>query len=281
MFRVRVFAGDAPFDDGLIGRRALSDAHGVELHVHGNTAVWSAAMGRDDAIHGSDWALRVGDPDPAVRTEALATGRAHVSAHMARARSTAELALLSTQLPDRVAAWWDAQRSANAARTWLRRTGALGAQALDRVRAGIRVAIDGAPNSGKSRLFNALAGAELSSVADEIGTTRDPVYAAGECEGYAVTWIDLPSAPWADDVSPLALAINEARTHVHASAVVVWLGDDPSRPLTFDPEDIGDRDALGTLRRVLVAQMPDVPQGPSVPPMPLSSLDLLAWGATT
>ncbi len=47
--------------------------------------------------------------------------------------------------------------------------------AEDRARALSRVTLFGAPNSGKSSLFNALLGRERTVTADEIGTTRDAI----------------------------------------------------------------------------------------------------------
>ena len=41
------------------------------------------------------------------------------------------------------------------------------------VREGIRVALAGAPNAGKSSLINALARSDIAIVSDEAGTTRD------------------------------------------------------------------------------------------------------------
>lgn len=58
------------------------------------------------------------------------------------------------------------------------------------LRDGIKVALLGMPNSGKSSLFNALLAAERSIVTELAGTTRDTVSESMEIEGVSVTLID-------------------------------------------------------------------------------------------
>ncbi|MFN5057866.1 MAG: tRNA modification GTPase, partial [Verrucomicrobiota bacterium] len=58
------------------------------------------------------------------------------------------------------------------------------------LRAGLRVAVVGAPNAGKSSLLNALAGADRAIVSPEAGTTRDYLEAPVAGLPLAVTAVD-------------------------------------------------------------------------------------------
>jgi tRNA modification GTPase len=60
----------------------------------------------------------------------------------------------------------------------------------ERLRAGISVAILGAPNSGKSSLLNYLAGRDAAIVSSRAGTTRDVVEVRLDLGGYAVDLAD-------------------------------------------------------------------------------------------
>jgi len=56
---------------------------------------------------------------------------------------------------------------------------------------GLRVAIAGLPNAGKSSLLNAILGREQAIVSALPGTTRDPVRGISNRDGMRVEWIDL------------------------------------------------------------------------------------------
>ncbi len=60
----------------------------------------------------------------------------------------------------------------------------------DRAEISPRVVIAGAPNAGKSRLFNALIGREVAIVSEVAGTTRDYLSAQLDCDGLMVELID-------------------------------------------------------------------------------------------
>jgi tRNA modification GTPase len=74
----------------------------------------------------------------------------------------------------------------------LERTASLlaGARRGRLIREGLRVAIVGAPNAGKSSLFNALAGASRAIVSEVPGTTRDLVTEVVDIDGLRVTLVD-------------------------------------------------------------------------------------------
>lgn len=57
-------------------------------------------------------------------------------------------------------------------------------------REGLRVAIVGSPNVGKSSLLNALLGSDRAIVTDTPGTTRDTLEEAADLGGLAVTFVD-------------------------------------------------------------------------------------------
>lgn len=63
-------------------------------------------------------------------------------------------------------------------------------QTSQRIRRGIRVALLGKPNAGKSSLFNRLVGENRAIVSDVPGTTRDFIEATVDLEGVPCTWID-------------------------------------------------------------------------------------------
>lgn len=60
----------------------------------------------------------------------------------------------------------------------------------ERLRSGIRIAIIGAPNAGKSSLLNTLSRREAAIVSEEAGTTRDIIEVHLDLGGYPVTLVD-------------------------------------------------------------------------------------------
>lgn len=72
-----------------------------------------------------------------------------------------------------------------------------------------RVVLAGAPNAGKSSLFNALLGRERAIASPHAGTTRDPLREMMEAAGALVEIVDLPGL--GDDVGAVGTPEQEAR----------------------------------------------------------------------
>jgi tRNA modification GTPase len=70
----------------------------------------------------------------------------------------------------------------------------------ERVRDGYRIALVGAPNAGKSRLFNALLGRDAAIVTSLPGTTRDVIEAPVVMAGYKVLIADMAGLRETDDL---------------------------------------------------------------------------------
>ncbi len=99
---------------------------------------------------------------------------------------------------------------------------------------GLRVALYGAPNAGKSTLFNALVGDDRALVHAEPGTTRDVVEARTFAAGVTLTWLDTAGIRRIDaELGGAgrieAAGIERAQATVATADIVIWLRD-RSRP---------------------------------------------------
>lgn len=128
-------------------------------------------------------------------------------------------------------------------------------QRSELLRNGIRIALLGPPNAGKSSLMNQVVGREASIVSGEAGTTRDIVEAHLDIRGYLCTFADtagfrsvgaraLVSAPDAVTIGPVEQeGIRRARTKALESDIVMVLASvesDPSGQFTiqYDAETL-------------------------------------------
>jgi tRNA modification GTPase len=93
------------------------------------------------------------------------------------------------------------------------------------VRSGATVVIAGAPNAGKSSLFNALVGTQRAIVTDVPGTTRDALEAMMDIGPWPVRLVDTAGLRASSDVIE-RLGIEVAEQHVRNAAIVLVCGED-------------------------------------------------------
>ena len=104
------------------------------------------------------------------------------------------------------------------------------------LRTGLRAALCGRPNAGKSSLLNALLGEDRAIVTDVPGTTRDVLEGEIQLGGLPVRLIDTAGLRDSDD--PVErLGVERARRAVR-EADAVLLALDASRPLTAEDRDL-------------------------------------------
>jgi tRNA modification GTPase len=100
----------------------------------------------------------------------------------------------------------------------------------ERLRDGIRVALAGPPNAGKSTLLNALAGREAAIVSDIAGTTRDRIEVPVAIGGVPFLLTDTAGLRDETNDSIEAIGIARARDAVEAADIILWLGDPTTPP---------------------------------------------------
>jgi tRNA modification GTPase len=124
------------------------------------------------------------------------------------------------------------------------------------LREGLQIVLAGRPNSGKSSIFNRLAGAGRAIVTDLPGTTRDLITETMELEGIPVTIVDTAGVRHAASDAIEAEGIARA-AQARSVAAVVLVVLDGSTPLTAD-----DRALLHDTRsapRLIVKNKCDLP----------------------
>ena len=128
----------------------------------------------------------------------------------------------------------------------------------DALRRGLRVALVGRPNVGKSSLLNRLSRRERAIVTDLPGTTRDLLESEIVLEGVPITLLDTAGIRRTNDaVEQLGIARSEEAL---ASADVVLLVVDGHAGWTAEDAALMDRIPAG-VPRLLVANKSDLPAG--------------------
>lgn len=127
---------------------------------------------------------------------------------------------------------------------------------------GLRVAIVGAVNAGKSALLNALLGRERALVSPAAGTTRDYLEASVVWDGVAVTLVD--TAGWragADDLESRGIALGQSRA-AECDVVVHVVGP---RDAEGSADVAGSSDRGGTRSRTDARVVVDSPEATDAP----------------
>jgi tRNA modification GTPase len=106
-----------------------------------------------------------------------------------------------------------------------------GLRVRDRADERPRVVLIGPPNAGKSRLFNALLGAEAALVSPAAGTTRDYLAAPLDCDGLAVELIDTAGLePGRDPIGARAQSLRDDVAATADLALACASADAPPAP---------------------------------------------------
>jgi tRNA modification GTPase len=253
--------GGEPLDRALVlwlpGPGSATGEDMAELHLHGGRAVVAAVLAALGEIKG----LAEAAPGDFTR-RAFANGRidlaeadglADLIAAETQAQRRAALAMAGGALSRQVEAWQarllaaaaevearldfddegDVQRAgtpggaaaalADELGAWLARPPA------ERLRDGVRVAIAGPPNAGKSSLLNALVGREAAIVTPLAGTTRDVIEVPVAIGGVAFLLID--TAGLRDSADPVeAIGVDRGRAVAAAADILLWLGPPEASP---------------------------------------------------
>ena len=123
------------------------------------------------------------------------------------------------------------------------------------VREGGRAVILGAPNAGKSTLFNGLLGMPRAIVTGVAGTTRDLLTEALDVDGIPVTLVD--TAGMRDSADAVeAEGVRRARAAIDGAALAVVVLD---RSVPLAPEDLRLLADTSRVRRVVVVNKIDLP----------------------
>ena len=101
----------------------------------------------------------------------------------------------------------------------------------ERLKDGVRIAIGGPPNAGKSTLFNALVGRDAAIVSPHAGTTRDVIEASVALGGVPMVIADSAGLRETGDAVE-RIGVDRAEALLATADIILWLGDEAARPAT-------------------------------------------------
>jgi tRNA modification GTPase len=128
------------------------------------------------------------------------------------------------------------------------------------IRDGLRVALVGRPNVGKSSLFNALLGSDRAIVTDIAGTTRDQIHERFTIRDIPISLIDTAGLRDTTDTVESIGVERSRRTMADADVVLVLL--DAAEDLTTEDEQIID--SVREVPHLIVLNKSDKPDAVSV-----------------
>ena len=129
-------------------------------------------------------------------------------------------------------------------------------EGAERLRHGFEVAILGAPNAGKSSLFNILAGREAAITSDVPGTTRDVLELRYDLSGIPVIFLDTAGMRESEDEIE-TIGVTRARDRARSAALRLFLRAPDAGPSTEE----ADLFMAGDLRIWNKADLGGVAQG--------------------
>ena len=124
------------------------------------------------------------------------------------------------------------------------------------VREGIRVALAGAPNAGKSSLINALSKSDIAIVSDEAGTTRDIREVPLDIDGQLFLLLDLAGLRETQSRAE-AEGIRRAERAIADADILLWL-EAPDTEIVIRPESKAALVKVGTKADIGIAEGMDL-----------------------
>lgn len=124
------------------------------------------------------------------------------------------------------------------------------------IREGLRVALVGRPNVGKSSLFNALLGQDRAIVTEIAGTTRDQIHEKFTINNIPISLIDTAGLRETEDVVESIGVERSRRTMADADLVIVML--DGSQVLTQEDKEIIEQ--VSELNHLIIINKKDLDQ---------------------
>lgn len=125
---------------------------------------------------------------------------------------------------------------------------------------GIRVAICGAPNVGKSSLMNRLLEKDRSIVTAIPGTTRDPIEEAMNIDGIPFVISDTAGIHQTDDLVEI-IGIEKARDHILASDIVLFMKEPGTLFSDREFEKVVPPELQSSKKVIFVINKMDIAQG--------------------